>query len=69
LTYSLPLGVPPKITLRNRKRQALISNGITRISYLWTLFMISLLFGGGYALLLERNLTPSSFHALTLLLP
>ena len=43
------------------------SNGIARVGYLWTMFMISLLFGGAYALLLERSLAAPSLNGLTVL--
>lgn len=43
------------------------SNGITRCAYLWTLFTISLLFGGAYAILLERSGPASAFHGLIVL--
>jgi len=33
--------------------------GITRFAFLWTMFMISLLFGGAYALLIDRGLSTS----------
>jgi hypothetical protein len=36
-------------------RQKMASSDITRAAYLWTMFMISLLFGGAYAFLLDAS--------------
>jgi hypothetical protein len=44
-----------------------MASGITRCAYLWTLFTISLLFGGAYAILLERSGPPSASHGLIVL--
>ena len=43
------------------------SDGITRFGYLWTMFMISLLFGGAYALLLDKSVGTASSNGLTVL--
>jgi hypothetical protein len=34
-------------------------SGIARFAFLWTMFMISLLFGGAYALLMNQGLSTS----------
>jgi len=34
-------------------------SGIARFAFLWTMFMISLLFGGAYALLMNEGLSTS----------
>jgi hypothetical protein len=43
-------------------------NGITRFTFLWTMFMISLLFGGAYALLIDQGLS-TSLQPLFVLIP
>jgi hypothetical protein len=34
-----------------------MGNGIAKFAFLWTIFMISLLFGGAYAVLSEKSLS------------
>ena len=46
-----------------------MDNSIARFAFLWTMFMISLLFGGAYALLFERSLSVAVVKALLLPLP
>jgi len=43
-------------------------SGITRFAFLWTMFMISLLFGGAYALLIHQGLS-TSLKPLFVLIP
>ena len=42
--------------------------GITRVAFLWTMFMVSLLFGGAYALLIDQGLS-TSLKPLFVLIP
>jgi hypothetical protein len=46
-----------------------MGNGITRCAFLWTMFMISLLFGGAYAFLFEKGLSAAVVKTLLLPLP
>jgi len=43
-------------------------SGITRFAFLWTMFMISLLFGSAYALLIDQGLS-TSLKPLLVLIP
>jgi len=43
-------------------------NGVTRFAFLWTMLMISLLFGGAYALLTDQGLS-TSLKPLFVLIP
>jgi hypothetical protein len=43
-------------------------SGITRFAFLWSMFMISLLFGGAYAFLINQGLS-TSLKPLFVLLP
>jgi len=43
-------------------------SGVTRFAFLWTMFMISLLFGGAYALLIDQGLS-TSLKPLFVLIP
>lgn len=44
-------------------------NGVTHCAFLWTMFAISLLFGGAYALLFDHVLSASVRHALMVVIP
>ena len=43
-----------------------MGNSIARAAFLWTMFMISLLFGGAYALLFETSQSAGVVKALLL---
>jgi hypothetical protein len=43
-------------------------SGITRFAFLWTMFMVSLLFGGAYALSIDQGLS-TSLKPLFVLIP
>jgi hypothetical protein len=42
---------------------------IAKFAFLWTMFMISVLFGAAYAVLLEKNLSAAVIKGLLLPLP
>ncbi len=47
----------------------MMGNSIARFGFLWTMFMISLLFGGAYAVLFEKSLSAAVVKTLLLPLP
>jgi hypothetical protein len=46
-----------------------MGNSVSRFAFLWTMFMISVLFGGAYAFLFEKSLSGTLVKALFLPLP
>jgi hypothetical protein len=46
-----------------------MGNSIAKVAFLWTMFMISLLFGGAYAFLFEKSVSAAAVKALLLALP